>query len=214
MSPCRVTASVLLGLLVAGCTQEAEAPRPRPERPVAPITALQVDDLLSDKVQDKDGNLFITVEPKECSGMAREVDPPLIFDLDPAATDGGHWVTEDGRNVVIDEAACVYHADFDPKRAVMEAERAVESCRDVPFTVTDMRGRDYHFSLLPRVESGSPDIVLYSFQAPDWACDNAFVAAHNAAVRISTCAEVNGYDVLSLAQDARKRIERLANNTA
>ena len=32
-----------------------------------------------------------------------------------------------------------------------------------------------------------------------WACDNAFVAAHNAAVRISTCAKVNGYDVLSLS---------------
>jgi hypothetical protein len=180
---------------------------------VAPITALQVVDLLSDKVQDRDGNLFTTVEPKECSGMAREVDPPLIFDLDPAATDGGHWVTDDGA-VVIDEAAGVYHADFDPKHALAETTRTIESCRDVPFTVTDMRGRDYHFRLLPPVDSDSPDIVLYSFQAPDWACDNAFVAAHNAAVRISTCAAVNGYDVLSLAQDALKRIEKLANTTA
>jgi hypothetical protein len=165
-------------------------------------------------VQDRNGNLFITVEPKECSGMALEVDPPLIFDLDPAATDGGHWVTDDGRNVVIDEAAGVYHADFDPKRALADTERTIESCRDVPFTVSDMRGRDYHFSLLPQVDSGSPDIVLYSFRAPDWACDNAFVAAHNAAVRISTCAKVNGYDVLSLAQDALNRIEKLANTTA
>jgi hypothetical protein len=179
---------------------------------VAPITALQVGDLLSSNVQDKDGNLFITVEPEECSGMAREVDPPLIFDLDPAATDGGHWVSE-GPYAVIDESAGVYRADFDPKRALAEAERTIESCRDTPFTVTDMRAREYLFRLLPQVNSGSPDIVLWSFKAADWACDNAFVAAHNAAVRISTCAPLNGYDVLSLAQDALKRIEKLANTT-
>ena len=77
-----------------------------------------------------------------------------------------------------------------------------------------MRGREYHFTLLPQVNSGSPDIVLWSFTSKGWACDNALVAAHNAAVRISTCAPANGYDVLSLARDALKRIEKLANTTA
>ena len=210
----RATASAALLLVLAGCTRGAEKPQPRPQQPVAPITALQVGELLSDKVQDRDGNLFITVEPKECSAMALEVDPPLIFDLGPAATDGGHWVTEDERNVVIDEAAGVYPADFDAQHALAATKRTIDSCRSVPFTVTDMRGREYHFRLLPQVDSGSPDIVLYSFAAPDWACDNAFTAAHNAAVRISTCATVNGYDVLSLARDALKRIEALANTTA
>ena len=207
----RATASLLLGLAFGGCAHNAVRPQPGPQQPVAPITALQVGDLLSPKVQNKDGNLFITVEPQECSGMAREVDPALIFDLHPAATDGGHWV--DGGEV-IDEAAGVYHADFDAKHALAEAKRTIESCRDVPFTVTDMRGRQYHFRLLPQVNSGSPDIVLWSFTADDWACDDAFVAAHNAAVRISTCAVVNGYDVQSLARDALKRIEKLANTTA
>ena len=89
---------------------------------------------------------------------------------------------------VIDEAVGVYHADFDPKDALAEAKRTIESCRDIPFTVTDMRGREYHFKLLPQVDSGSPDIVLWSFNSDGWACDNAFVAAHNAAVGISTCA--------------------------
>jgi hypothetical protein len=180
---------------------------------VAPITALQVGDLLSAKVQDRDGNLFVTVEPDDCSGMAREVDPPLIFDLDPAATDGGHWLSE-GPYAVIDEAAGVYHADFDAPHALAQAKRTIESCRDAPFTVTDMRGRDYRFTLLPQVDSGSQDIVLWSFKADDWACDNAFIAAHNAAVRISTCAPANGYDVLSLAEDALERIEKLVNTTA
>jgi hypothetical protein len=204
--------AVLLGLVLGGCTQTIDTPRPQAVQPVAPIAALQVVDLLSAKVQDRDGNLFVTVEPQECRPHALEVDPPLIFDLDPAATDGGHWVTDDG--VVIDETAGVYHANFDPTRALAETKRTIESCRDVPFTITDMNGREYHFRLLPQVNSDSPDIVLWSFRAPDWACDNAFVAAHNAAVRISTCADVNGYDVLSLAHDALKRIEKLANTTA
>jgi hypothetical protein len=206
-----MSVALVLGFVLGGCTHVVETPPPRPA-PVAPISALQVADLLSPNVQDKNGNLFITVEPKECNGMAREVDPPLIFDLDPAATDGGHWVSQD--DVIIDEAAGVYRADFTSQHAVEQAERTIESCRDVPFTVTDMRGRKYHFRLLPPVNSGSPDIVLYSFSAPDWACDNAFIAAHNAAVRISTCATANGYDVLSLARDALKRIEKLANTTA
>ena len=215
MRPPPATASaiaLLLGFVLTGCSREVETPQPRAEQPVAPITALQVEDLLSSKVQDRDGNLFITVEPQECSDHALEVDPPLIFNLKPAATDGGHWVSDDG--VVIDETAGVYRANFDSTRALGETERTIESCRDVPFTITDMRGREYHFTLLPQVSSGSPDIVLWSFHAPDWACDNAFVAAHNAAVRISTCARTNGYDVLSLAQDALQRIDKLANTTA
>jgi hypothetical protein len=206
------TSALLLAVTLLGCTRQVDAPRPQPEQPVAPITALQVAELMSPKVQDRNGNLFITVEPKECSGMAREVDPPLIFDLKPAATDGGHWVTDDG--AVIDQSAGVYHADFDAKSALTQAKHTIESCRDVPFTVIDMRGREYHFRLLPTVDSGSPDIVLWSFSSQDWACDDAFVAAHNAAVRFSACARIGGYDVLSLAKDALKTIEKLANTTA
>jgi hypothetical protein len=215
--PRPATASALalvLGVVLGGCTHVVDTPQLRPESPVAPIPVLQVGDLLSASVQDKDGNQFITVEPEECSGMALEVDPPLIFDLDPAATDGGHWVSDEGRHVVVDEAVGVYHANFDSNRALDEARRTIESCRNVPFTVIDMRGREYHFELLPQVNSSSPDIVLWSFDSVGWACDNAFVAAHNAAVRISTCGPTNGYDVLSLAQDALKRIEKLANTTA
>jgi hypothetical protein len=215
--PPPATASALalvLGSVLGGCTEVVDTPQPRPESPVAPITVLQVGDLLSASVQDRDGNQFITVEPEDCSGTALEVDPPLIFDLDPAATDGGHWVSDVGRHVVVDEAVGVYHANFDSNWALEEARRTIESCRDVPFTVTDMRGREYHFSLLPQVNSGSPDIVLWSFDSVGWACDNAFVAAHNAAIRISTCGPTNGYDVLSLARHALERIEKLANTTA
>ncbi len=206
--------ALLLGFVLGGCTQVIDTPRPRPESPVAPITALQVGDLLSPSVQDKDGNQFITVKPEECSGIAREMEPPFIFDLHPATTDGGHWVADDGRQVYIEEMVGVYRAEFDPKRALAEARRTIESCRDVPFTVTSMQGREYHFRLLPQANSGSPDIVLWSFKGDDWACDNAFVAAHNAAIGISTCGYINGHDVLSLARQALERIEKLANTTA
>ena len=169
---------------------------------------------MSPSVQDKDGNQFITVEPEDCSGMAREVEPPFIFDLDPAATDGGHWVADDGRQVVVEEMVGVYHADFDPKRALAEARRTIESCRDVPFTVTNMRGREYHFRLLPQVNSGSPDIVLWSFTAttgPVTTHSSPHTTRPSGSRRVD---HVNGYDVLSLARDALERIEKLANTTA
>lgn len=211
----RLELTLLLGVLVlAGCTQVIDTARPKAGPPVAPITALQARDLLSPRVQDVDGNLFVTVEPRQCSGVAREVDPPLIFDLNPAATDGGHWSDAAGHDVVIEEMAGVYPADFDASDALGMARRTIESCRDTPLHVTTMRDRTYVFRLGPQVDSGSPNIVLWSLTAVDWACDNAFVAAHNAAVGISTCGPVNGYDVRALAQDALERIEALANMTA
>jgi hypothetical protein len=56
--------------------------------------------------------------------------------------------------------------------------------------------------------------VVWAFHGVDWACDNAFVAAHNAAVELTTCGPVNGYNVGTLAEDALKRIEHLANTAA
>ncbi|MGB3486296.1 MAG: sensor domain-containing protein [Mycobacterium sp.] len=200
--------------ILTGCTQVIDTAQPRAASPVAPITALQARDLLSPKVGDVDGNLFATVEPSECSGVAREVDPPFIFDHHPAATDGGHWSDDSGHPAVIEEMAGVYPADFNAREALDRTRRTIESCRDTPLRVTALRGKTYVFRLGSPVESGSPDIVLWSLTAADWACDNAYVAAHNAAVGISTCGPVNGYDVLTLAREALDRIEMLANRTA
>ena len=205
--------ALLLCFVLVGCTRVVDTARPQAQSPVAPITAGQARDLLSQDVQESDGNLFVTVEPEECTAVAREVDPPFIFDRDPAAHDGGHWAV-DGREVLVEEMVGVYRADFDPKAAVEEVKRTLESCRGIPFTVTTMRGREHVFELLPPVESDSPEIVLWSFTAVDWACDSAYVAAHNAAVEISTCGPMNGYDVGTLAEDALNRIEALANTTA
>ena len=205
--------ALLLGFVLVGCTRVVDSPQPQPQSPVAPIAAGQARDLLSPTVEESDGNLFVTVEPEVCTAVAREVDPPFIFDRDPAAHDGGHWAV-DGREVLVEEMVGVYRADFDPKAAVDEVKRTIESCRGIPFTVTTMLGRQHVFELLPPMDSGSPEIVLWSFKAVDWACDSAFVAAHNAAVEISTCGPVNGYDVGALAEDALKRIEALANTTA
>jgi hypothetical protein len=201
---------LLLAISVSGCIQVIDAP-PKPRTPVAPIAAGQVSDLLSPKVERYDGNLFTTVEPEQCAGVAREVDPPFISDLDPAATDGGHWMVD---QVYMEEMVGVYRADYDAKSALARAKRTLETCVNVPFTVTDMKGRSYDFRLEPLRTSSSPNIVLWSFRASDWVCDSTFVTAHNAAIEISTCGPVGGYPVQTLATEALNRIETLANTTA
>lgn len=206
--------AVLVCLTIAGCTRVVESPQARPGVPVAPLTALQAGDLLSPDIQNKSGNLFATVDPARCSGVAQEVDPPFIFDHGPATTDGGHWVADGVPEVYIEEMVGIFRANFDPGAALAAAQSTLESCAGVPFAVTSMQERTYDFELLPQPESDSPNIVLWSFRSADWACDSALVAAHNAAVEISTCADVGGYDVLALAHDALNRIETLANTVA
>jgi PknH-like extracellular domain len=205
---------LLLTFALTGCTRVVDAPQPVPVPPVAPITAGQVVDLLSPEVLGEEGNLFVTVEPEECAGVAREVDPPFISDHGPAATDGGHWVDGDIQRVHIEEMVGVYPGDFDPQKAISEAKRSIESCRGREFSITTMEGEQNVYALLPPIESGSPNIVLWSFRADDWACDNTLVAAHNAAIEITTCSQTNGFDVLTLAHEALERIEKLANSTA
>ncbi len=204
---------VVLLLLLAGCAHESGDGQPRPPAPVAPITAGQVADLLSDKAKpDKHPNLFVTVEPEKCAGLAQEVDPPFIFGVTPAAHDGGQWFT-DGREFSVQEMVAVYPSDYDPAAAVDAVERTIDACRDLIFTATAMKGEVIDFRLLPKVESSSPQIALWSVEG-DWSCDNAFVAAHNAAIEVTACSAHNGYDVQSLAQDALKRIDTLANMAA
>ena len=109
----------------------------------------------------------------------------------------------------------VYPADFEARGALDAARRTIES---VP---RHTLARHDHANEPARTSSGRPPnrFGLNQYRAclstaADWACDNAYVAAHNAAVGISTRGPVNGYDVSSLAQDALGRIEALAHMTA
>jgi len=79
---------------------------------------------------------------------------------------------------------------------------------------TESRLKDFKLKYMGVAGQGSPHSVIWSFHAADWACDNAFVAAHNAAIEITTCGSVGGYNVSALARDALKRIESLANTKA
>lgn len=205
----------LVVLLVAtGCTQTIDSPRRVAEPRVAPIGVLQVHELLSEPARyGGDGNLFRTVEPDRCSPIVREVDPPLIEDFGPAATDGGHWTAGQG-GVLIEEMAGVYPSDFDPRAALDRARGVVDSCRGVEISVVTINDDDYTFRLLPPRDSGADNIVTWSLQGPGWACDSAYVAAHNAAVGIAACAPANGYDVLSQARKALDRMDALVNTTA
>lgn len=208
-----IVAAAVVAMPVSGCTRTVDNPAVRPEALAAPITTLQVVDLLSPQVVGEDGNLFVTAEPDRCAGLAREVDPPFLADRHPLATDGGHWTTEDGR-FYIEEMVAVYRAEFEPAAALDTARRAIEDCRGDTVTVTTMRDRTYAFQVLPAAATAPDGAVLWSLRAVDWNCDNLFVAAHNAAVEITTCGEMPGYDVSTLAEDALQRIELLANTTA
>lgn len=209
----RVWAFAVL-LMATGCTQTIDSPRPVAAPRVAPIGELQVHELLSEQARDGgDGNLFRTVRPDRCSPIVREVDPPLIVDFEPAATDGGHW-NADQSAVLVEEMAGVYPSDFDPRAALAKADEVLQSCRDAEISVTTIRDDDYTFRLLPHQDSGSDNIVTWSLRGPGWACDSAYVAAHNAAIGIAACAPIGGYDVLADAHDALERINTLANMTA
>ncbi|WP_460353454.1 sensor domain-containing protein [Mycobacterium sp. ZZG] len=207
------SAGVGIVALLTSCTRHVDNPQARPASLAAPITTLQVADLLSPKVSGEDGNLFVVAEPEHCAGLAREVDPPFLDAPGPLATDGGHWMTEDGR-FYVEEMVAVYRSDFDPATALDTVRQTVKRCGGTALSVTTMRDRTYDFEVRPHPSTAPEGTVLWSLRAPDWNCDNLFVAAHNAAVEITTCGGAPGYDVPALAADALKRIEALADTTA
>ena len=176
---------------------------------MAPISAQQVSNLLSSKVTGVEGNQFDKVEPDRCTPVAREVSPPLLVDRHPAAIQSGHWQTDDG-GVVVEEIVAVYPSDFDPSAALSDARGAVESCAGTTMTVTTVHGRSYDFDAQPAASSPA-GAVLWSLRGADWSCDNVLVAAHNAAIEITTCGAGGGLDTAGLATEALARIEALAN---
>ena len=208
-----VAVAGVVALLLAGCTRHVDSPQARPESLAAPITTLQVVDLLSPKVVGDEGNLFAVAEPERCAGLARGVDPPLLDAHRPLASDGGHWTGEEGE-FYIEEMVAVYRAEFDPAAALDMARRTVDECLGTTLSVTTMRDRTYEFDVQPAAAKGPDGSVLWSLRAIDWNCDNLFVAAHNAAIEITTCGPVPGYDVVSLAGEALERIDALANTAA
>ncbi|KWX69144.1 sensor domain-containing protein [Mycobacterium sp. NAZ190054] len=208
-----VTVPAAVVALLGGCTRHVDNPQARPEPPAAPITTAQVVDLLSPQVAGEEGNLFAVAEPQHCAGLAREVDPPFLDAHRPVATDGGHWTTEDGR-FYIEEMVAVYRSDFDPAAALDTVRQTVDRCAGTALTVTTMQDRTYDFAVEPFPTRAPDRAVLWSLRAADWNCDNLFVAAHNAAIEITTCGAAPGFDVVTLAAEASQRIDALADTTA
>lgn len=196
-------------LLTTACTRVVDSPQALPHREVAPISAQQVSNLLSPKVTTVEGNQFDKVDPDRCAPVAREVSPPFLIDRHPAAVDSGHWQTDDGA-VVVEEIVAVYPTGFDPAAVLADAHGVLESCRDTSLTVTTVHGRSYDFAVaLGASPPGGAE--LWSLRGAAWSCDNALVAAHNAAIEITTCGATGGLDTTELATDALARIEALAN---
>jgi hypothetical protein len=66
----------------------------------------------------------------------------------------------------------------------------------------------------PEVAADRPESVRWFLDGRLHDCDNAFVAAYNAAVENYYGGELSGYDVVALADDALHRIETLARVAA
>lgn len=209
---------LLAVLMLVGCTRGGTpltTTTTAEDVPVAPIMASQVRDLLStqgQKTERDDSSAFKRVDPDRCAGVAREVEPPFLTAPGPVATESRYWVNPpEGTQVV--EIASVFHADFDAKKVIADAAKTIDSCQSSTLTIY-WANTSRDFRLQPRTDSGSPNIVVWSFSAYNWNCDDTLVAAHNAAIEITACSGRGGFDVLALARDALKRIEGLANSVA
>lgn len=210
-----VPIAVVAALVVTGCTRVVES-EPVAQQSVGPILQGQVRDLLSENGQRNPVNTYVYtgVDPVECAGLLQEADAPLIFDAKPVVNDGGSW--EDDRAEVI-EIAGVYRSDYDATAAVDRARRTVDACQGRTLVTfgDDGSAPDNHL-LSPPTDTPSPNIAVWSAAVVDdtWVCDNAFVAAYNAAVFTTACGRGGGYDVLSLAEGALDRIYALVNTAA
>lgn len=213
--PIATIAVVVAGLLAAtACTHVIDA-RPRAQLSVAPIVEAQVRDLLSEDAQQSpvDVGVYTGVDPVECAGLVQEANSPLIFDAKPAVNDGGFW-SDDVTGVI--EIVGVYRSNYKAADVIDELRRTIGSCDGkVLVSSGDDDSPPDRFRLGPRIDSGSPDIVVWSVVDEDrgdpWACDNAFTAAYNAAVLITACGQFGGFDVTSVAEGALDRIQKLVN---
>ncbi|MEH3135669.1 MAG: sensor domain-containing protein [Mycolicibacterium neoaurum] len=208
-------AAVFLICVLAGCTRTVDNPRATSQASIGPITAGQVADLLSPDIQNHDGNRFAVVVPDSCAGTALEVDPPFLVDHGPAAEDGGHWSGTNGRSEVVnEEMVAVYPSDFSAADALATARQIVEACAGRRVEVTTMADRTYTFTVEAPAVQAPAGSVLWSLRSAEWNCDNLMVAAHNAAIEVTSCGPGGGMDTVTAAEQALKRIEMLADNTA
>ena len=206
--------ALLLGLVLVGCTRTIEDAIPQKQRPIGPIGAGQVEDLVSKNGRggDAGASLYAKVEPADCAGLVQEVRAPFVFDAKAAASAEQAW--DDGDAGIV-EIVGVYHSDFSATTAIDRVRRTVESCTGEELRITASSGATVELEVQPRSDSDSPQIVLWSLTKTEGEdCDDAFVAAHNAAVEITTCWQPGGYDVLALAHAALKRIDAAADTTS
>lgn len=203
-------------LALTACTRVVDA-NPTAQVSVAPILAGQVRDLLSEEAQKQavvGVGLYTSVDPAECASLVQEANAPLVFDAKPAVNDGGFW--SDGAVGII-EIAGVYRSNYEARDVIETLRRTIDTCQGRTLVSTgDDESDPDSFTLSPPKDSGSPDIVEWSVvDVPNvWECDNAFVAAYNAAVFVTACSQLISYDVLTVAEGALTRINKLVNTVA
>ncbi|MGL6236756.1 MAG: sensor domain-containing protein [Segniliparus sp.] len=214
--PSRASAALVATLLAAlvSCahrTDPAESSS-QPSAKVGPIAAESVQRLFEPGHFDASGlseNMYSSASPPECRGLVLEVDSPLLMRGQAAVASAIAPKAGDTEHSQIVEIAAVYREDFSATDLVAEAAKTREHCLSTPITGSTQGGGNSTFQLVGQPDSGSPNILLWTLSAvgKSWFCNNALVAAHNAAIVITSCYPSPAPGMKELAQSALRRID-------
>jgi hypothetical protein len=208
-------AVTITALASCGHPEEPGARRAQSSPRVAPIAAESIQGLFEPGHFDASGNMesmYSSASPPECRALVLEVDSPLLMRGQAASAEAIAPKPGDKEHGQIVEIAAVYREDFSATDLIAEAATMREHCEGTPITGSTRGGGNSTFQLIGQPSSGSPNILLWTLSAlgKSWFCNNALIAAHNAAVEITSCSPSPAPGMRELAQSVLSRIERQA----
>ena len=216
---CRAPAPFLSALLaaLASCGHPADAGQSSSQSTarVAPIAADSIGRLFEPGHFDASGlseNMYSSASPPECRGLVLEVDSPLLMRNQAATASAIAPKPGDTEHSQIVEIAAVYPESFSATDLIAEAAKTRDRCQGTAITGSTQGGGNSTFQLIGQPDSGSPNILLWTLSAvgKSWFCNNALVAAHNAAVEITSCYPSPAPGMKEFAQSVLRRIDSQA----
>ncbi|WP_148223315.1 sensor domain-containing protein [Segniliparus rotundus] len=211
-------AVTITALASCGDPKEPGARRAQSSQRVAPIAAEAIQSLFEPGHFNASGNIesmYSSASPPECRALVLEVDSPLLMRGQVASASAIAPKPGDKEHAQIVEIAAVYREGFSATDVIAEAAAMREHCEGTPITGSTQGGGNSTFQLIGQPSSGSPNILLWTLSAlgKAWFCNNALIAAHNAAVEITSCYPSPAPKMRELAQSALSRIERQARSS-
>lgn len=213
----RTSAAAVVSALLAFLPSCGRTEGPGPNNPqstvrVAPIAADAIGRLFEPGHFDASGlaeNMYSSASPPECRGLVLEVDSPLLMRGQAATASAIAPKAGDAEHSQIVQIAAVYPESFSATDLIAEAAKTRERCQSVAITGSTQGGGNSTFQLVGQPDSGSPNILLWNLSAigKAWFCNNALIAAHNAAVEITSCYPSPATGMKELARSVLRRID-------